>query len=217
MGEGTGAAGHAVRSAEAGRAVEASWDDGGTATYDAWADGYERDLFAAGYRLPAMLAATIARHVEPGEGTVLDAGCGTGAVAEPLAMLGYRLVGIDLSPRMLACAREKGIYEALHEVAVDARIGVSGGPFAAAMAGGVLTPGHAPPEGMDGLIGAVRPGGIVAIMLRDDEAMDPAYAARMAALEASGRWARLMRSEPFAGMPYGQPEIMHRVHVLRVA
>ena len=205
----------ATRAGNAARAGEASW--AGEADYDAWADRYERDLFASGYRLPAMLAAAVARHVAPGDGAVLDAGCGTGAVAEPLAMLGYRVVGIDPSPRMLAHAGAKRIYAALHGAAVGARIDVPPGPlgtpFAAAMAGGVLTPGHAPPEGLDGLLAAVRPGGAVAFTLRDDAAMDPAYIERAEALERDGRWRRAYRSEPFAGMPYGQPDVTHRVHV----
>lgn len=214
------AEGNAARAAAATRTVAASWTDGSAATYDGWADTFERDLFASGYRLPAMLAAAVVRHVAPSDGPVLDAGCGTGAQAEPLAMLGYGpLVGIDLSERMLAHAKAKGIYDALHVAAVGPSIDVNapdGGPFAAAIACGVITPGHAQSDAFEGLIAAVRPGGTVAFTLRDDPAMDPAYAVRIDALEGEGRWTLAFRSAPFAGMPYGEAGITHRVHVYRV-
>ncbi|MDT3700396.1 MAG: class I SAM-dependent methyltransferase [Thermincola sp.] len=38
---------------------------------------------------------------------ILDLGCGTGNVTIPLAEMGYRLTGLDLSPEMLAVAEEK--------------------------------------------------------------------------------------------------------------
>ena len=174
-----------------------------------------------GYRLPAALAATVARHAAPDDGPLLDAGCGTGAQAEPLALLGYRpFVGLDPSERMLAVARGKGIYAALHRGPLGpdldpAPLGAPGG-FAVAIACGCLTPGHAPPEGLDGLARAVRAGGLVALTLRDDAAMDPAYASRAVALEREGRWHRLHRSAPFRGMPYGEPSMTHRVYAFRV-
>lgn len=46
-----------------------------------------------------------ARYGSPS--TVADLGCGTGSVAIPLAGLGCRVYGIDLSEEMLAIAREK--------------------------------------------------------------------------------------------------------------
>ena len=186
--------------------------------YDAWAPAYERDLFAVGYRLPAMLAVVVARHLSPESGPILDAGCGSGAQAEPLAMLGYGpLVGIDLSEGMLDAARAKGIYAELHLTGLGPTVDVPGeGAFAGAICCGALTPGHAPPDGMDGLLAAVRPGGLVAMTLRDDADMDPAYAARADALVADGRWRRAFTSPPFRGMPYGEPGITHRVHAFWV-
>jgi len=55
-------------------------------------------------RLPARTddAALIHRLLPPGGGTVLDLGCGTGRLAEPLARLGHHVTGVDNEPRMLA-------------------------------------------------------------------------------------------------------------------
>jgi SAM-dependent methyltransferase len=43
-----------------------------------------------------------------GPGSVLDAGCGTGRVALELHRRGHAVVGVDLDPRMLEAARQKG-------------------------------------------------------------------------------------------------------------
>jgi glycine/sarcosine N-methyltransferase len=42
----------------------------------------------------------------PGEGGLLDAGCGSGRHVRALAALGYGLTGLDVSPAMLAQARQ---------------------------------------------------------------------------------------------------------------
>ncbi|MEM9438554.1 MAG: methyltransferase domain-containing protein, partial [Pseudomonadota bacterium] len=38
---------------------------------------------------------------------VLDAGCGTGAAAEVLAIMGAEVVGVDISPSLVAIAEER--------------------------------------------------------------------------------------------------------------
>ena len=46
--------------------------------YDAWANSYERDLCAMGYRIPAVIASLFARYVPEDTAPILDAGCGGG-------------------------------------------------------------------------------------------------------------------------------------------
>lgn len=53
----------------------------------------------------AFLDECFARYGKPRR--IVDLGCGTGKLAIPLAEAGYRVLGIDLSPDMLAVAREK--------------------------------------------------------------------------------------------------------------
>ena len=49
----------------------------------------------------------VQRTLDPGK-RILDAGVGTGRFAKPLQDIGFDVVGIDISKRMLAKAREKG-------------------------------------------------------------------------------------------------------------
>lgn len=86
--------------------------------FDGYAARFETALFALGYRVPGvMLQHLEARGFGPSAhklGDVLDLGCGTGLIGATLHdMLSGRLVGVDLSTRMLAEARAKQVYTEL--------------------------------------------------------------------------------------------------------
>jgi predicted TPR repeat methyltransferase len=93
-------------------------------TFDAFAAGFERRLVGElGYDVPQRLAALALNGWKPDSGLdVLDLGCGTGLVGDALAeaQAAPRLVGVDLSPAMLAEADKKGRYQALHNADVEA-------------------------------------------------------------------------------------------------
>ncbi len=59
------------------------------AAYDDWANQYEIDLCAMGYRIPAVMAAVATRFIPANTVPILDAGCGGARISRPLAMLGY--------------------------------------------------------------------------------------------------------------------------------
>lgn len=63
---------------------------------------------------------TLTRLAKKQSGTVLDVCCGTGVVSIPLAHLGFKTVGIDLSEPMLTRAKEKAELSNLHFVLADA-------------------------------------------------------------------------------------------------
>ena len=70
--------------------------------YDEWAATYDADVGVLGYINPAVVAGMVARHLEAGQGPILDAGAGTGIVGEVLAPLGYGpIAALDLSAGML--------------------------------------------------------------------------------------------------------------------
>ncbi|WP_231115966.1 class I SAM-dependent methyltransferase [Motilibacter rhizosphaerae] len=78
------------------------------ASYDAVAAAYAAELSDELARKPldrAMLAALV--ELRAGEGPLADVGCGPGHVAAHLAALGAPVVGVDLSPAMVAEARRR--------------------------------------------------------------------------------------------------------------
>ena len=77
------------------------------AVYDAVAPEYDRLTAHHDYVLwSGTVVALLGRHGASGR-RLLDVGCGTGKSTEALAARGYAVTGVDVSPAMLALARER--------------------------------------------------------------------------------------------------------------
>ena len=85
--------------------------------FDDYAADFEQSLAGLNYSAPRL----IHEHLEPLMerskvwDLVLDLGCGSGLMGQLLREKARRMVGIDLSPKMLFVAEEKGIYDLLIE------------------------------------------------------------------------------------------------------
>ena len=186
--------------------------------YDEWAETYEADLAAMDHRVPAVAATVFARFVPLDDGSILDAGCGTGVQSEPLHLAGYGpIVGVDLSAGMLELARRKNIYAALHQAELGNELDFDDDAFANVISVGAITPGHAPPHSFDELIRVTRPGGRIIFGMRVDDAQDPEYPETVAGYAKDGRWSLEFETAEFATLPVGDPELRSRVYVYRVA
>lgn len=89
--------------------------------FDAFADSFDKTLIAIGYSVPDRFAEKLAVwYGAEGDAAldICDVGCGTGLCGSALRPWAKRLVGIDISSRMLAHAAERGVYDQLHEGAV---------------------------------------------------------------------------------------------------
>lgn len=114
--------------------------------------GYVRQLFnqfaadydtrmrgRLGYAAPAILRDLAALLVKPGaQLEILDLGCGTGLSGVAFKPMAKRMVGVDLSPRMLEKARALDIYDALVEADVEHLPAGLEGPFDMAVAADVI-------------------------------------------------------------------------------
>ncbi len=92
--------------------------------FDGYAARFEQHLVGElGYRTPERLAALI-DAARPGSlGRVCDLGCGTGLMGALLRPRAAHLQGIDLSGEMIAQARRKGCYDALHVGDIEGLLG----------------------------------------------------------------------------------------------
>lgn len=136
--------------------------------YDGWAETYDADMARAGYRHPAIATALLARHLARGARPILDAGAGTGLTGEWLGILGYpEIEALDLSEGMLAIARAKGAYTALHLAALGGELPLPQGRYAGVVCTGVLTTGHVGAEALPGLLAVTRPGGILVLTVKE--------------------------------------------------
>jgi predicted TPR repeat methyltransferase len=84
-------------------------------SFDSFAASFDSKLAKLSYRAPELVAELLARSgAAPSRSLdILDVGCGTGLCGALLAPYARRLVGVDLSDRMLDQARERNVYDAL--------------------------------------------------------------------------------------------------------
>lgn len=134
--------------------------------YAAWAATYDTDFAAKrAYRTPRLVAR--AYVAAGGKGPVLDVGAGTGLVGVALAAEGVAPVdGIDLSPEMLAVAREKGCYRKLLQADLTAALPPIG-PYAGMTSAGTFTHGHLGPDVLAPLLGVMVPGAVLAFTVHE--------------------------------------------------
>ncbi len=172
--------------------------------YDAWAEDYETNMSNVGYLHPAVIAGLIMRHVPAGTGPVLDAGAGTGIMAEILVALGYpEVVGFDGSKQMLATAAAKEIYAELRHMYLGEPLDFADDHFASAVGAGVFTQGHAPLAGLDELVRVVRRGGYVIFSVARAY-LDGPFQEKREELEGKGLWNLVEASERYNSTPLGE-------------
>ena len=185
--------------------------------YAKWAVTYDAENAAAGYRNPQLCAAFFARYVPRDAQPILDAGCGTGLAGDCLRVLGYHgLTGIDLSRPMLAHAESLGVYDHLLPMVLGEHLDFPDAHFAAVIATGVFTQGHAPHSSFDELLRVTRPGGHLVFNVRDDIYEQQGFRERQDELEAAGRWRLRERSDPFRPFTLKEPHLRARIFVYEV-
>lgn len=185
--------------------------------YDRWAEDYDADLKRDfEYRAPEVTAEVFARYV-PKEAGILDAGAGTGMVGEVLTKLGYaNLVAMDLSQGMLEVARQKNVYQELHQMIMGEVMDYASDSFDAIVCVGTLGYAHAPASSLDELVRITRPGGYIVYTLRPDVYKTEGYKEKQTALETEGKWRLLEVSDNIQMLPKGEPDLYHQIWVYQV-
>ena len=159
------------------------------AVFDAFAPHFDARLAGElNYRVPEVIAQQLAalRAHWPAPPAVLDLGCGTGLCGAALQGLRGRLVGVDLSPAMLAQARARNLYAELVEAdALDYLRDTAPDRFDLVVAADVFIYLGDLAATFDGIARALRAGGLFAFSI---ETCAPA--AGNYELRASGRYAQ---------------------------
>ena len=129
--------------------------------YKKWANLYDTDMSSWGYAYPVQLNKILTNKLKLKKTIkILDAGCGTGYVAEVLSKLNYKnIIGIDFSEEMLAIAKSKKIYKKLICQSLNEKIELRSNQFELVICTGVLTSGHVGPGALNELIRLLRPKG----------------------------------------------------------
>jgi len=85
-------------------------------TFDEYAEHFDQHLTGTlQYRVPTLISDALRAYAPAPKGAwrVLDLGCGTGLVGEAISPWAAHMVGVDLSAKMLAKAKERQLYQDL--------------------------------------------------------------------------------------------------------
>jgi predicted TPR repeat methyltransferase len=166
---------HGATSADAGTAV--SYVE---ALFDQYAPQFESALLQKlGYQVPELLDALLSDVME-GLGIehfaeALDLGCGTGLMGERLRRKVSFLEGIDLSAAMIAETQRKGIYDRLEKAELVAFLAGRAATTDLVTAADVFIYCGALPPVLAAVIGAMKPGGLLAFSLEAHDGEEPVF------------------------------------------
>ena len=151
--------------------------------YKDWAGTYDEEIMANGYSSPVRTAEALAKCGAQLNSPILDIGCGTGVSGLFLKEAGFTdLHGSDFSAEMLALAKEKDLYTALHHADLRDPFEFVKTPFPTIAAIGVLAPGHAGPEIIEHVMDLLPTGGLFGFSMNDHTLKNEGYNAEMVRL-----------------------------------
>ncbi len=165
---------HMVGAALGSRLITKASADYIRAHFDAFADGFERNLAKLNYCGPDLVVNALTQAAEaPAYGwDILDAGCGTGLVGIALKPLARRLIGVDLSSGMLNVARPRAIYDELIQIDILDYLRSHPQEFDVVSAADVLTYIGDLNDFFSQAAGALRPGGRVVVAVEGHKTGD---------------------------------------------
>ncbi len=162
------------------QAYELQDSDATKTFYRDWAASYDDEVTGEGYITPARCAEALARHANDPSQPVLDLGCGTGLSGVALREAGFRVVdGADFSEEMIEIARSRNVYRRTFRHDLSQPIPLPPGSVSNAVAVGVMSPSHAPPEAIDNAMEALAAGGVLVFSLNDHAQSEPAFEGRV--------------------------------------
>ena len=166
------------------------------AYFDRFAETFDTQMVEVlQYRGPAKLLRVL-EETGAGFGHVLDLGCGTGLAGPLLRPRAQRLVGVDLSPKMIAKACSRGVYDELAQADMVEFLERAQTPFDLIFAAdSLIYLGDLAPL-LAAAARALRPGGLLAVTL------EPTSRAPYEQM-VSGRFAHAPKSVIAAGAACG--------------
>jgi predicted TPR repeat methyltransferase len=166
--------------------------------FDGNAESYEANMLSLGYSVPEIL---LGLHRAEGGAKdasldVLDLGCGSGWCGPLFRPFARRLVGVDLSPRMLAIAAAKRVYDELVQSEMLEYLSQAAGGFDVVVAANVLVYFGVLAALVAGVARVLRPGGRFFFDVEKGEGPKPGF-------HVSGRYTHSLALLESALLPCG--------------
>jgi len=169
--------------------------------YSKGASRYEDEVISLGYSTPKRIAEMTLELLEGNSSStcILDAGCGTGLVADYLTKLGFKgtIDGFDGGAGMVELAAKKNIYkrvETIYLVKGKESIDFESNKYDAVVASGVFTMGHVYPTALHELVRCLKPGGVMLFTSRKNpQGMEyfNSVVSMVNSIEADGVWKKI--------------------------
>lgn len=146
--------------------------------YAAWSSTYDAEVLANGYSAPSSIVGKAIEFIlDKLSGVqailVLDAGCGTGLVAEQIRKRLHNqpgdveIIGVDFSSDMLQLAKMKAVYDRLYQADLNIPLSVPEKSVDLGLSCGVFLEGHCGPSALQHLLGHLKEGGVFIITVRE--------------------------------------------------
>lgn len=158
------------------------------AFYEQWAAQYDDQMEQKlGYVAPRLMAERLATFVPDKSSAILDVGCGTGLTSQYLSNLGFQnFDGVDITPRMLERAGERGIYRKLIEADITQTLDLESSSYDAIISSGTFTLGHVGCEAIPELVRLLKSGGYFGCTIHKDLWTNAGFEQAFAELQDQG-------------------------------
>ena len=183
--------------------------------YREWASEYDKDLNAWGYAYPRELKKILIDKIRINKNAkILDAGCGTGYVAETLKDLNFsNIVGLDYSQDMLNIAKKKKIYKRLIKQSLNKKTNLRSNQFNAVLCTGVLTSGHVGPVAIKELIRLTKKKDY--LILSISESIYEKFGFRKEIEKRANEISKIFISKPFIALPNHKSSARSRMYLFQ--
>lgn len=153
---------HMLTACEGADVPERCSDEFVKQSFDAFAASFEEVLSRLDYCAPALIAEAVQQQlpIPTRQFVVLDAGCGTGLCGEALRPYASRLIGIDLSPKMIDKTRAMGLYDESIEAELTQYMASHPDQFDLIASADTLVYFGALGDAFNAAVNAMRPGGV---------------------------------------------------------
>jgi predicted TPR repeat methyltransferase len=177
---------HMLAAAAGGPVPERASDQFVAQHFDQFADHFDASLERLQYATPPLISDVLALAIPANNrgSEVLDIGCGTGLLGALLRHGARRLVGVDLSKRMLEKARARRVYDELHEAELVAYLRAHPAAYDVVTCADTFVYFGVLEEAFQASASALRPGGFLAFSVE----AEPAGAAGSYRLNRHGRY-----------------------------
>ena len=137
--------------------------------YADWAENnkYNKDMIDWNYTGPKETAAAFNKHQQNKDALILDAGCGTGLVAQELEKFGFNnFHGIDLSQDLLNSV-PKNLYKKLSKLDLNKEIPEADNTYDSVLCVGTFTFGHVKNNALDEFLRITKSGGYIGFTINE--------------------------------------------------